>query len=256
MAGSLRSVEALTIHPSSSRVFFQVVQQWREVRQPSSPCPGSAMGRGTDKCGHPCPIQEWDLSSEKPGLSRGGRKGSLEGEGVGDTKQELQAVDALTRRAAPGARLWVSSRFSCPSPGFASTLFRMVLHDPTLQHISCILLELEGEKSRIRDGGLHLLLLLWIQSPCTGDFCWVPSCNDFSIHFSAWDSCTLFFVIAWPPPSALSLSLCCFSALCPLPSMEGLDGLFRFGPSPGVPFLGAGSACLCREPLLSYISSH
>lgn len=59
------------------------------------------MGRGTGKCSHSCPIQQWDLSSEKPGLSMGGRKASLDGEGVGDTKKELQSVDALTRRAIP-----------------------------------------------------------------------------------------------------------------------------------------------------------
>lgn len=138
VAGFLRSAEALTVHPSSSRVFFQAGQQWREVRQPSSPCPGSAMGRGTAKCGHPCLIQQWDLNSEKPGLSRGGRKDSLEGEGVGDAMQELQSVDALTRRAVPGARLWASPRCSCPSPAFASPLFMMVLQDPTSQHIPCI----------------------------------------------------------------------------------------------------------------------
>lgn len=138
-------------------------------------------------------------------------------------------MHALPRRAVPAA----SPSSSCPRPGWASPLFRI-----THSSSPAILLELEGEKSRIGDGDLNLLLLLWIHSPSTGgDFCWVPSSSD-SIHFAACDPCTLFFGIACPPPSALCLS-----------------GLFRFGPSPGIPFLGAASAHLCRQPLLSSVSS-
>lgn len=88
-----------------------------------------------------------------------------------------------------------------------------------------------------------------------GAFCWMPSSSDFSIHFSACDPCTLFFFIACPPSSAVC-SLHCFFALCPFLSIGGQDGLFKFGPSPRIPFLGACSACLCREPGFSYISSH
>lgn len=131
MAGSLRSVGALTIHPSSSRVFFQAVQQWRQMKQPSSPCPGSAMGRGTGTCGHSCPIQQWDLSREKPGLSRGGRKAPLEGERVGDTKQELLWMPCQGEQS-----LWVSSWITqvlLPGSWLCFSLFQ---NDPPRAHIT------------------------------------------------------------------------------------------------------------------------
>ena len=89
VARSLRPAEALTILPSSSRVFFQAVQQWKAGRHSSSPYPGSAMCR-VDRQVWSCPIKQWeDLGSEKPGLSRSGRKESLEGKGVGEIKQEV-----------------------------------------------------------------------------------------------------------------------------------------------------------------------
>lgn len=50
-----------------------------------------------------------------------------------------------------------------------------------------------------------------------------------------------------------SLTLCCFSALCPLPSMEGLHGLFRFGQGWGFSSLelaqdiSAGNLCLATS---------
>lgn len=162
------------------------------------------MGRGTGTCGCSCPIQQWDLSRERPVLSRRGRKATLEGERVGDTKQELLWVPCQGEQS-----LWVSSWITHVLLLGSWLCFSPLQDDPPRPHITAcpaILLEMEGEKSRIRDGVLHLLLLLWIHSPCTGDFCWVPSSSEFSIHFSACNSCTLFFVIVCPPPSALSLS--------------------------------------------------
>lgn len=98
-------------------------------------------------------------------------------------------MDALTRRAIPGVRLWDSSWISHLLLPEAWLCFSPPQDGPASPHITAhaILLELEGEKSKIRDGALHLLLLLWLLSPCIGDFC-SPSSSDFSIHFPACDS--------------------------------------------------------------------
>lgn len=142
-----------------------------------------------------------------------------------------------------------SPSFSCLRPGFASLLLRMVLQAPISQLMpSCWSWRERNQRSEMGPcicfffcgSSAPALEISVLPPPVTSPFTFQP-------------------VTLEPFPLSLlclQLCLCCFSALCPLPSMEGLDGLFRFGPWPGIPFLGAGSAHLCREPLLSYIPSH
>lgn len=99
MARSLRPVEALVILLSSSRVFFQAVQQWKKVRHLSSPYPGSSVCRVDSQVCSPLSHQTEDLGSEKPGLHRCRRKESREREGVGKTECEI--------RLSENCGLWV-----------------------------------------------------------------------------------------------------------------------------------------------------
>lgn len=159
------------------------------------------------------------MSSEKPGWSRRGGKAPLDGEGVADTEQGLQAVRALKGEQSLGR--WDILLHP-----------QLLLAQSPLQggpHITAHpLLELEGEKSRSEMGTCICCCFCGSSAPAL----------DISVGCPP------------PVPSPFPLqpvTLAPFSwSLLALPSQLSVSALFRFGP--GIPFLGAASAHLCREP--------